>query len=77
MKNKVTCYVCTQTLDLLDAVYIGNSLYRHSGCESGSEKWMDSTVGLRSEMRQYYLLCQKKSEDKSIEKVIYDQIFLF
>jgi len=53
-KKSPTCYVCNRKISI-KPVYICGGLWRHSSCEAGSSRWMDSTIGAKSVYRKHFL----------------------
>ena len=49
------CYVCNRKIHGTPK-YIGQDKYRHIRCDPGSQRWLDSEVGKKSELREFFLL---------------------
>lgn len=56
----VRCYVCKKYVKKIKAVYIGNNIYRHSKCETGSKSWLQSEVAMESEFYDIYTKLQRE-----------------
>jgi len=54
MERVRKCYVCKEYVKVSKAQYIGNDLYRHTGCYPGSIKWLKSDIGKKSPLYEIF-----------------------
>ena len=56
MEEQHECYVCKEKINSGGecVILIRDTLMRHTDCEPGSSKWLDSEVGKNSALRGFF-----------------------
>lgn len=67
-KIQTICFVCSRVIKGKNR-YIGSGKYRCEKCKPGSARWMRSSVGKKSEVREFFLVQTGSSgNDDSAER---------
>lgn len=67
LKVQTICFVCRKVIKG-EIRYIGKGMYRCEKCKPGSARWKRSSVGKKSDAREFFLLQADDSGNKKTAK---------